>query len=82
LLEKYRLKDNEARSFASFISKMIQWKPKDRASARELLDHPWLKERDDYDVWMSKNHLNEFRLVNIQKFPEYKKKLDNEKLEE
>jgi len=44
---------------------MIQWKPKDRASARELLDHPWLKERDDYDVWMSKNHLNEFRLVNI-----------------
>lgn len=82
LLEKYRLKDSEARSFTSFISKMIQWKPKDRASAKELLDHPWLKERDDYDVWMSKNHLNEFRLVNIQKFPEYKKKLLDEKMEE
>ena len=61
---------------------MIQWKPKDRASAREMLDHPWLKERDDYDVWMSKNHLNEFRTVNIKRFPEYKKKIEEEKNEE
>jgi serine/threonine protein kinase len=82
LLEKYRLKENEARSFTSFIGKMIQWKPKDRASAREMLEHPWLKERDDYDVWMSKNHLNEYRTVNIKQFPEYKKKLHEEKKEE
>ena len=65
LIEKYRLKDSEARLFASFLGKMLQWKPKDRASAREMLDHPWLKSRDDYEVWISKNHLNEFRKVNI-----------------
>ena len=64
LVEKYRLKDVEARSLSDFLNKMLRWKPKDRASARSLLDHPWLKEPDDYGVWMTKPHLKEFRLVN------------------
>ena len=71
LLEKYRLKDCEARSFSSFLMCMLRWKPKDRMAARELLDHPWLKEVDDYSVWMSKQHLKEFKIVNQQNFPGY-----------
>lgn len=71
LLEKYRLKDSEATSLSSFLLCMLQWRPKDRWSARKLLDHPWMKEDDDYNVWMSKSHLREFKLVNKSKFPNY-----------
>ena len=42
LVEKYRLKDSEARPMADFLGKMLKWNPKDRASARELLSHRWL----------------------------------------
>jgi hypothetical protein len=54
---------------------MLKWKPKDRKSARDLLDHPWLKESDEYTVWMSKEHLKEFKLVNFQQFPGFKDQL-------
>jgi len=46
LLERYRLNDIQARSLSSFLLEMLRWKPKDRASARDLLKHPWLKETD------------------------------------
>jgi len=32
------------------------------------LQHPWLKEADNYNVWMSKSHLKEFKLVNKHLF--------------
>lgn len=64
LLEKYRLKDCEARSLSDFLLCMLKWRPKDRWSARKLLSHPWMKETDDYNVWMSREHLREFKLVN------------------
>lgn len=59
---------------------MLKWKPKDRASARELLDHPWLKEADDYSVWMSKTHLKEFKIVNKDNFPGYIEELKLKKM--
>ena len=64
LLEKYRLKDCEARSLSKFLERMLKWKPKDRASARDLLNDQWLREADEYNVWMSKEHLAEFKAVN------------------
>lgn len=82
LLEKYRLKDCESRSLCSFLTSMLKWKPKDRASARELLDHPWLREADDYSVWMSKPHLKEFKLVNQHRFPGFIQELKLKKIEE
>ena len=54
---------------SSFLNCMLKWKPKDRKSARDLLNHPWLKESNDFNVWMSKNHLKEFKTVNHKKFP-------------
>ena len=64
LLEKYRLKDSEARSLSDFLNLMLAWKPKDRQSARQLLAHRWLQEPDEYNVWMSKGHVKEFKTVN------------------
>jgi serine/threonine-protein kinase SRPK3 len=64
LLEKYRLKDDQARSLSSFLNAMLKWRPRDRMSARELLKHPFLRESDEYSVWMSKDHLKEFKIVN------------------
>ena len=61
---------------------MLKWKPNERATARELLSHPWLKETDDYSVWMSKPHLREFKLVNINKFPGYIEELKLKLIEE
>ena len=82
LLEKYRLKDVEARSLSDFLNLMLKWKPKDRASARSLLSHPWLKEPDNICVWMNKPNLKEFRLVNHEKFPDYIKKMQDLKKEQ
>ena len=70
--------DNESRSLADFLECMLKWKPKDRASAREMLNHPWLKEADEYGVWMIKEHLKEFKEINHKKFPGFLEKLKNE----
>ena len=70
-LEKYRMIDSEAKSLASFLECMLKWNPKDRQSARQLLNHRWLQESDNYDIYMSRSHLREFKIVNIGKFPGY-----------
>lgn len=82
LLEKYRLKDSEATSLSKFLMRMLQWKPKDRVSARDLLSDPWLQDSDSYNVWMSREHLKEFKIVNHNQFPGYLDKLRKEKLKE
>lgn len=43
LTQKYYLKPSEALFLTNFLLKMLTWNPKDRASARELLEDPWLK---------------------------------------
>ncbi|KAE8322327.1 kinase-like domain-containing protein [Aspergillus sergii] len=37
------LRDTEQSLFLCFMRKMLQWRPEDRASAKELLADPWLK---------------------------------------
>lgn len=37
------LPDEEIDQFADFISSMLQFHPKDRSTARELLKHAWLQ---------------------------------------
>lgn len=58
---------------------MLKWKPKDRSSARDLLSDPWLQDGENYNVWMSKEHLKEFKIVNHKKFPGFLDKLRKEK---
>jgi len=42
LAEKYRYKQAEATQLADFLMQMLKWFPTARASAREMLKHPWL----------------------------------------
>jgi len=42
LYEKYKLSREEAKSFASFLVPMLDFNPKNRATAAQSLQHPWL----------------------------------------
>jgi serine/threonine protein kinase len=48
LVEKYKFKEVEAQGFTDFLSKMLRWDPNKRASAEEMLNHPWLTMGADY----------------------------------
>lgn len=44
LSEKYGLPNSELESFVSFLKRCLEIEPKRRATARELLMHPWLQD--------------------------------------
>ena len=50
LNEKYRFREEESKLLADFLLCMLTWYPDKRATAQEMLDHPWLKmaRNDDY----------------------------------
>lgn len=41
--EEDELEGAEKTSFLAFVRKMLQWRPEDRPSARELIEDPWLQ---------------------------------------
>jgi serine/threonine-protein kinase SRPK3 len=41
--EEANLAGQEKAVFLKFMSKMLQWKPEDRKSAKELMNDPWLR---------------------------------------
>ena len=53
LVKKYHFKENEAQALTDFLLPMLEFYPERRASARELLRHPWLTMPPNYDYLMS-----------------------------
>jgi serine/threonine-protein kinase SRPK3 len=53
LIKKYHFKENEAQALTDFLLPMLEFYPERRASARELLRHPWLTMPPNYDYLMS-----------------------------
>jgi serine/threonine-protein kinase SRPK3 len=53
LMEKYRIKESEAKALASFLLPMLEWYPDRRATAGEMLNHPWLSMPANYDCKMT-----------------------------
>ena len=53
LVKKYHFKENEAQALTDFLLPMLEFYPERRASARELLRHPWLSMPPNYDYLMS-----------------------------
>ncbi|PLN83937.1 hypothetical protein BDW42DRAFT_163884 [Aspergillus taichungensis] len=37
--------DGDMPQFVDFISRMLCWRPEDRATAENLLSHPWLSQK-------------------------------------
>lgn len=46
LREKYSLTEEDAEAFASFLLPMLRIVPKERATAAEMMQHPWLVRRE------------------------------------
>lgn len=49
LVEKYRIKEEEAMALADFLLPMLTWNHETRASAQEMLAHPWLDMESNFD---------------------------------
>jgi serine/threonine protein kinase len=50
LTDKYKFADKEAAAFADFLLPMLRWDPNKRASAEQMLKHPWLTMEANYDT--------------------------------
>ena len=75
LMMKYHFKEKEAQALSDFIMPMLEYLPEKRASARELLNHPWLKMEDNFDVKMNEVEIAKMNLIENLKNEE----IENEK---
>ena len=80
LREKYKFKEAEAKSFADFLMPMLHWDPEQRASAQQMLNHPWLKEASNYDTRMSQDEIAEKLKKDEIKFDEDEVRIETSKL--
>jgi len=47
--EKYKFSEKDAQEISEFLLPMLNMCPRDRASARQSLQHPWVKDVDPND---------------------------------
>ena len=73
LIKKYHLKKNEANMLNDFLLQMLEYCPEKRASAKQMLNHPWLKMEDKFNYVM-----NDFEIEKNNMIEENQK--DKEKL--
>ena len=67
LMEKYRIKEEEASALSSFLLPMLEYQPEKRITAQEALKHPWLYMPSNYDYYMNEKEYWELSLVQKQK---------------
>ena len=58
LIEKYNFKSNEAQALHDFLTKMLEYFPDKRPSARNLLSHQWLNMPQNFDYFDNKENIN------------------------
>lgn len=49
LMEKYRIKEEEAQALSDFLVPMLEWYPGKRATAESMLNHKWLNMTANYE---------------------------------
>ena len=62
LMEKYRIKEEEAGPLSEFLLPMLEWYPDRRATAQQMLDHPWFNIPSNYDYKMSDKEYHKITL--------------------
>ena len=75
LMMKYHFKEKEAEALSDFLMPMLEYLPEKRASAKELLNHPWLKMEDNFDVKMNEVEIAKMNFIENLKNEE----IENEK---
>ena len=75
LMMKYHFKEKEAQALSDFLMPMLEYLPEKRASARELLNHPWLKMEDNFNVKMNEVEIAKMNLIENLK----NEQMENEK---
>jgi serine/threonine protein kinase len=68
------MKEEEAAGVSDFLLPMLRYYPNKRASAQEMLNHPWLNMPANFDCHMSEREYQSFMIKNNQK----KKKKEND----
>ena len=78
LVKKYHFKEKEAKAFSDFLMPMLEYYPEKRASARDLLRHPWLNMPADFDYKISDIEIEKKKMIesNISKEENEEKKKD------
>ena len=78
LVKKYHFKEKEAKAFSDFLMPMLEYYPDKRASARDLLRHPWLNMPADFDYKISDIEIEKKKMIesNINKEENEEKKKD------
>lgn len=56
------MKEDEAEQLADFLVPMLEWYPEKRATAQEMLNHPWLKMESNYDTHISQAEFDKIML--------------------
>ena len=62
LIDKYYFKSNEAQALHDFLTKMLEYFPDKRPSARNLLSHQWLNMPQNFDYFDNKENINKINL--------------------
>ena len=70
LVKKYNFKEKEAKAFSDFLMPMLEYYPDKRASARELLKHPWLNMPADFDYKISEIEIEKRKMIENNKMME------------
>jgi len=78
LMEKYRIKEEEATAFADFILPMLSYHPDQRATAQEMLRHPWLNMPSNFDYYMTDREYQAMMMKNKDKKQKKASKDDDE----
>ena len=81
LVEKYHFKEKEAQALTDFMMPMLEYYPERRASARELLRHPWLKMPADFDYKISEIEIEKKKMIENNKKKEENEEEKNDVLD-
>ena len=60
------MKETEATALSDFLLPMLRYYPNQRASAQEMLNHPWLSMPANFDCHMSEREYQSFIMKNNQ----------------
>lgn len=58
LINKYKLKEKEAQELSEFLLPMLEFDITKRASAQEVLKHPWLDMEADFECFQSEKEID------------------------